>query len=48
MARNQAIVIGINQYEFLQPLDYAKRDALLGNVPDEWKLIKSTTQTQKD
>ncbi|KAM3102676.1 caspase domain-containing protein [Phormidesmis sp. 146-12] len=29
MARNQAIVIGINQYEFLQPLRYAKQDALL-------------------
>jgi uncharacterized caspase-like protein len=27
MARNQAIVIGINQYHFLQPLKYAKRDA---------------------
>jgi uncharacterized caspase-like protein len=27
MARNQAIVIGINQYRFLQPLKYAKRDA---------------------
>lgn len=27
MAKNQAIVIGINQYEFLQPLKYAKRDA---------------------
>jgi uncharacterized caspase-like protein len=29
MARNQAIVIGINQYQYLQPLAYAKRDALL-------------------
>jgi len=29
MARNQAIVIGINQYEFLQSLRYAKQDALL-------------------
>ncbi|MBE9032989.1 caspase family protein, partial [filamentous cyanobacterium LEGE 11480] len=28
MARNQAIVIGINRYEFLQPLNYATRDAL--------------------
>ena len=27
MARNWAIVIGINQYRFLQPLKYAKRDA---------------------
>ncbi|MEL6440892.1 MAG: DnaJ C-terminal domain-containing protein [Cyanobacteria bacterium J06621_8] len=27
MAKNQAIVIGINQYHFLQPLKYAKRDA---------------------
>jgi uncharacterized caspase-like protein len=27
MARNQAIVIGINQYHFLQPLKYAKQDA---------------------
>ena len=27
MARNWAIVIGINQYRFLQPLNYAKRDA---------------------
>ncbi|KAM3115949.1 GUN4 domain-containing protein [Phormidesmis sp. 146-33] len=27
MANNWAIVIGINQYEFLQPLKYAKRDA---------------------
>jgi uncharacterized caspase-like protein len=28
MARNQAIIIGINQYEFLQPLRYAQQDAL--------------------
>lgn len=27
MAQNQAIVIGVNQYEFLQPLQYAQRDA---------------------
>jgi uncharacterized caspase-like protein len=27
MAKNQAIVVGINQYEFLQPLNYARRDA---------------------
>lgn len=27
MANNWAIVIGINQYRFLQPLNYAKRDA---------------------
>ncbi|GAB4386424.1 MAG: hypothetical protein Kow00121_52990 [Elainellaceae cyanobacterium] len=27
MAKNQAIVIGINQYRFLQPLKYARRDA---------------------
>ena len=27
MASNWAIVIGINQYRFLQPLKYAKRDA---------------------
>lgn len=27
MAQNWAIVIGINQYHFLQPLNYAKRDA---------------------
>jgi uncharacterized caspase-like protein len=27
MASNWAIVIGINQYRFLQPLNYAKRDA---------------------
>jgi formylglycine-generating enzyme required for sulfatase activity/uncharacterized caspase-like protein len=27
MAQNWAIAIGINQYEFLQPLRYAKRDA---------------------
>jgi uncharacterized caspase-like protein len=29
MAKNWAIVVGINQYEFLQPLQYAKRDAEL-------------------
>ncbi len=29
MAKNWAIVIGINQYRFLQPLNYAKRDAEL-------------------
>lgn len=29
MAKNWAIVVGINQYEFLQPLKYAKRDAEL-------------------
>lgn len=29
MAKNWAIVVGINQYEFLQPLNYAKRDAEL-------------------
>jgi uncharacterized caspase-like protein/type II secretory pathway pseudopilin PulG len=29
MAKNWAIAIGINQYEFLQPLNYAKRDAQL-------------------
>jgi uncharacterized caspase-like protein len=29
MANNWAIVIGINQYRFLQPLKYAKRDAEL-------------------
>ncbi|WP_193198620.1 SUMF1/EgtB/PvdO family nonheme iron enzyme [Nostoc sp. MG11] len=29
MAKNWAIAIGINQYEYLQPLNYAKRDALL-------------------
>ncbi|MFB2981493.1 GUN4 domain-containing protein [Microseira sp. BLCC-F43] len=29
MAKNWAITIGINQYEFLQPLNYAKRDAQL-------------------
>jgi uncharacterized caspase-like protein len=29
MANNWAIAIGINQYEFLQPLKYAKRDAEL-------------------
>src|ERR687886_836534 len=29
MAKNWAIVIGINQYEFLQPLKYAERDAQL-------------------
>ncbi|GET39919.1 GUN4 domain-containing protein [Microseira wollei] len=29
MGKNWAITIGINQYEFLQPLNYAKRDAQL-------------------
>lgn len=29
MAKNWAISIGINKYEFLQPLNYAKRDAQL-------------------
>ncbi|MBE8987277.1 SUMF1/EgtB/PvdO family nonheme iron enzyme [Nostoc sp. LEGE 12450] len=29
MAKNWAIAIGINQYYYLQPLNYAKRDALL-------------------
>ncbi|WP_414563804.1 MULTISPECIES: caspase family protein [unclassified Anabaena] len=29
MAKNWALVIGINQYDFLQPLQYAKRDAQL-------------------
>jgi uncharacterized caspase-like protein len=29
MVKNQAIVIGINQYRFLQPLRYAQRDAEL-------------------
>jgi len=29
MAKNWAIAIGINQYHFLQPLKYAKRDAQL-------------------
>jgi len=29
MAKNWAIAIGINQYDFLQPLKYAKRDAQL-------------------
>ncbi|MGB3491637.1 MAG: SUMF1/EgtB/PvdO family nonheme iron enzyme [Elainellaceae cyanobacterium] len=29
MAKNWAIAIGVNQYEFLQPLRYAKRDAEL-------------------
>ncbi|MFB2773238.1 GUN4 domain-containing protein [Pelatocladus sp. BLCC-F211] len=29
MTKNWALVIGINQYEFLQPLKYAKRDAQL-------------------
>ncbi|GAX45691.1 hypothetical protein NIES4075_67120 [Tolypothrix sp. NIES-4075] len=28
-AKNWALVIGINQYDFLQPLNYAKRDAQL-------------------
>jgi uncharacterized caspase-like protein len=27
MAKNRAIIIGINQYRFMQPLRYAKRDA---------------------
>ena len=27
MARNWAITIGINSYRYLQPLNYAKRDA---------------------
>ncbi|MEH2105451.1 SUMF1/EgtB/PvdO family nonheme iron enzyme [Nostoc sp.] len=29
MAKNWAIAIGINQYDYLQPLNYAKRDAQL-------------------
>ncbi|MHC5822927.1 MAG: caspase family protein, partial [Nostoc sp.] len=29
MAKNWAIAIGINHYDYLQPLNYAKRDALL-------------------
>ncbi|MEH2452410.1 SUMF1/EgtB/PvdO family nonheme iron enzyme [Nostoc sp.] len=29
MAKNWAIAIGINQYDYLQPLNYAKRDARL-------------------
>ncbi|MEH1784796.1 MAG: SUMF1/EgtB/PvdO family nonheme iron enzyme [Nostoc sp.] len=29
MVKNWAIAIGINQYDYLQPLNYAKRDALL-------------------
>lgn len=29
MVKNSAIVIGINQYDYLQPLNYAKRDAQL-------------------
>ncbi|MBW4434790.1 MAG: SUMF1/EgtB/PvdO family nonheme iron enzyme [Pelatocladus maniniholoensis HA4357-MV3] len=29
MAKNWAITIGVNQYEYLQPLNYAKRDAQL-------------------
>jgi uncharacterized caspase-like protein len=29
MAKNNAIVIGINQYKFLQNLNYAKQDAQL-------------------
>jgi hypothetical protein len=29
MVKNWALAIGINQYDFLQPLKYAKRDALL-------------------
>lgn len=27
MTKNWALVIGINQYQFLQPLQYAKQDA---------------------
>ncbi|MBD2346801.1 hypothetical protein [Anabaena subtropica] len=27
MAKNWAIAIGVNQYDYLQPLNYAKRDA---------------------
>jgi formylglycine-generating enzyme required for sulfatase activity/uncharacterized caspase-like protein len=29
MAKNWAIAVGINKYDYLQPLNYAKRDALL-------------------
>jgi uncharacterized caspase-like protein len=29
MAKNQAIVVGINQYKFMRPLNYARRDAEL-------------------
>jgi hypothetical protein len=29
MVKNRAIIIGINQYHFMQPLKYAKRDAEL-------------------
>ncbi|NJL62395.1 MAG: hypothetical protein HC903_11845 [Methylacidiphilales bacterium] len=29
MAKNWAITIGVNQYDYLQPLNYAKRDAQL-------------------
>lgn len=29
MSKNWAIIVGINEYEFLQPLSYAKRDAEL-------------------
>ncbi|MDF5711050.1 MAG: caspase family protein [Nostoc sp. S4] len=29
MAKNWAIAIGINRYDLLQPLNYAKRDAQL-------------------
>ncbi|MCF4968959.1 SUMF1/EgtB/PvdO family nonheme iron enzyme [Nostoc sp. CMAA1605] len=29
MAKNLAIAIGVNQYDYLQPLNYAKRDAML-------------------
>ena len=29
MSKNWAIAIGINQYDYLQPLNYAKRDAQL-------------------
>ncbi|MEH2320240.1 caspase family protein [Nostoc sp.] len=28
MAKNWAIAIGVNRYDYLQPLNYAKRDAL--------------------
>ena len=29
MAKNWAIAIGVNQYDYLEPLNYAKRDAEL-------------------
>ncbi|WP_414579669.1 hypothetical protein [Anabaena sp. CCY 9402-a] len=29
MAKNLAIAIGVNYYDYLQPLNYAKRDAML-------------------